>query len=938
MRWIIKIVVATLIWVVMTHTQQAKAQYAQSQNVGNSQIDSVVNRMYQNITSAQLQTGYLIERASWMKKQWSYMGDPTLDTLTNGPDWITSYYSFLYAYIGNNPTLPHEDTVHNIIIADTSNVLIGMLDMETDFIYPTSFGNGDMSISNNVLYVTPNTQPFKTMRSYTAAALRKQMIGDSISFLLPSNLYFSNITPAPSQIQIDFGNGSGYVTVNFDQPIKVKYQTSGTKQLDIKMTRSSEDFISQATIDIETYDLSNLNLSGPIKNYHMFEYDIGQSPSPNGIDAFNACGCSSVKTDGHNGGAAAYGELHGSTRKGMGCVMGHYYLYPGCDYDNTNPGVVIQIGQEQDLRAFQKVDKAVIILEGFDPGNKIAPARMLDNFGFRETADALRDLGYEVFIVDFCKGGDYIQNNGSVLRYLIQKINDDKVGNHPITVIGASMGGLVARYELWKMEQDNIDHEVGLYVSYDAPHAGANIPPSLQYILWGSYGLAVAKDLSGKDDLEIQTRALTSPAAQQLLLYRSVASVEDEEPSLSWIDFQEAGGLYQQLRTEMSNMAVGLGYQSAYPQHTRNVAITDGNLEGEFIEDEARQALQPYQKILNVDGGGPECGINYYSFDLEAYTTSIENQGVKIIAKFKFKSPFSNNVSERLYWYSGLGFAPDVCLDIVAGGTATTQRATAEGYDDQLDDGKSYVPYGRFWHSFIPSVSAIDLNENTPGISNLSDYFKADISSIPNILNHTPFDAIYGYQKRPDNPTANPKVFDLNNSEHADLRDGPFYDNGNEEPANINASWNIMGKVLRQEVQPHDLYLQNEYVNDTRYHEATGTVYAGRNVAPYNLNPNGFQRRQGDYTVSGSGDLEVLANEQIILEDGFDTNPGTTADFRIDNSFICLSGGRVGPAPEVTPEDPSAAARMALPKTKAEEEQAEASMAFKVSPTPLTIT
>ena len=45
------------------------------------------------------------------------------------------------------------------------------------------------------------------------------------------------------------------------------------------------------------------------------------------------------------------------------------------------------------------------------------------------------------------------------------------------------MGGLIARYGLSFMEQNSMNHETRLYISFDSPHLGANIPVSFQYLI-----------------------------------------------------------------------------------------------------------------------------------------------------------------------------------------------------------------------------------------------------------------------------------------------------------------------------------------------------------------------------------------------------------------------------------------------------------------------
>ena len=101
-------------------------------------------------------------------------------------------------------------------------------------------------------------------------------------------------------------------------------------------------------------------------------------------------------------------------------------------------------------------------------------------------ADILRLEGYDIVILNapvyttdgklIDGGADYIQRNALVLVELINFLNAEKVGDEELVVLGPSMGGLIARYGLSYMEQNSIEHETRLYISFDSPHRGANIP------------------------------------------------------------------------------------------------------------------------------------------------------------------------------------------------------------------------------------------------------------------------------------------------------------------------------------------------------------------------------------------------------------------------------------------------------------------------------
>lgn len=66
---------------------------------------------------------------------------------------------------------------------------------------------------------------------------------------------------------------------------------------------------------------------------------------------------------------------------------------------------------------------------------------------------------------------------------MITWVNNNKVGDEPNVLLGQSMGGVVGRYTLAKMEQENApDHDVRLFISHDAPLQGANTPIAIQHL------------------------------------------------------------------------------------------------------------------------------------------------------------------------------------------------------------------------------------------------------------------------------------------------------------------------------------------------------------------------------------------------------------------------------------------------------------------------
>ncbi len=225
------------------------------------------------------------------------------------------------------------------------------------------------------------------------------------------------------------------------------------------------------------------------------------------------------------------------------------------------------------------LDKPIIVLDGFDPGDARDITGLYNslNFDGQNMADILRDEGFDVIILnahqyttdgkDIDGGADYIQRNAFVLAELIALINNDKVGDEELVVLGPSMGGLIARYALAYMEQNSLPHETRLYISFDSPHRGANVPISLQYLI--NY---LGFEFGNQQAQDIVNTVLNSPAAKEMLVDHLVAhlaggSQTDQDPTKllpeGAPDFRDA------FQTELD--ALG------FPQNVRNVSMINGS-------------------------------------------------------------------------------------------------------------------------------------------------------------------------------------------------------------------------------------------------------------------------------------------------------------------------------------------------------------------------
>ncbi|MBF8185698.1 hypothetical protein ITP53_08090 [Nonomuraea sp. K274] len=125
--------------------------------------------------------------------------------------------------------------------------------------------------------------------------------------------------------------------------------------------------------------------------------------------------------------------------------------------------------------------------------------------------DQLRMMGIDVVLLGFDQRHTFIQANAAVAVSCVRRAITDREGDNPLVVGGVSMGGMITRYALARMESDGDDHQTDKYFSWDTPHLGAWIPLVLQQLAYLQESLTPNPGKPGQADL------IRSPAAQQLL-------------------------------------------------------------------------------------------------------------------------------------------------------------------------------------------------------------------------------------------------------------------------------------------------------------------------------------------------------------------------------------------------------------------------------------
>jgi pimeloyl-ACP methyl ester carboxylesterase len=353
------------------------------------------------------------------------------------------------------------------------------------------------------------------------------------------------------------------------------------------------------------------------------------------------------------------------------------------------------------------LDRPVIILDGFDPGDGrgIGALYASLSYGGQNLADELRDLGFDIVVLnapnyitdgyEIGGGGDFIQRNAMVLIALIQELNAQKQGDEELVVLGPSMGGLIARYALAYMEQEGLPHETRLYLSFDSPHRGANIPIALQYLI--NYFAVVGGDPMAQATVDF---VLNSSAAKQMLVdhlsgHLLAGSDLEQDPNL----LLPAGA--PNFRDEFQQELDALGF----PQNVRNVTMINGAVDGTNI---GSPGMEVVNTSIEVDA--------LTDIDIALYFTPEAGQNITVtdVATYFIGIPVSTFSADAQSPGSSDG------VDSAPGGTGNISAALAGGggspvlqeFIDALNQDE---------YSFIPTMSALAIDtDNWHGPADLA--------------------------------------------------------------------------------------------------------------------------------------------------------------------------------------------------------------------------
>ena len=373
------------------------------------------------------------------------------------------------------------------------------------FVDSLALTDGRMRVENNQLIDAGGASPYLTQKVHLAALATDKLITGIAYQIATDNIYtLANLTDEPitGYTLQNITSGQTY-TLPVVGKVNIVFNATGINALKITVHTAKGSYAAWQFIEVQA--------SAPTL----------RSAGVNGTDPENLLLTSDIAFRGYEepDASISYADYH----------IYYHYASPA---DTTSSERVLK--------------KPIVILDGFDPQdsrnyNNIYYTQL--KFGSENLGRELRRKGYDVVILNFPMtnstvkelndngniyipevsgftrrdgGTDYIERNAFLLVKLIQTLNAKLAQNgsaEKLVIVGPSMGGQISRYALAYMEKQGMDHRTRIWLSFDSPHLGANIPLAIQKTLW--FFAYVGGQVEAREGYE---KKLHSSAARQMLV------------------------------------------------------------------------------------------------------------------------------------------------------------------------------------------------------------------------------------------------------------------------------------------------------------------------------------------------------------------------------------------------------------------------------------
>ncbi|MBN1183533.1 MAG: hypothetical protein JXB49_14685 [Bacteroidales bacterium] len=579
-------------------------------------LDSSLIHLLAPLDLTHIESGMLLERG------FPYMGFKDFNGLISSkkklkkPELLFSFNTAATMHLSGESIIKDFDSIQKLLLSNQihSTIPIGGFYLNYNSIYSNAEKEGLIKIENNQVHdLSPDSVSiFEPHIAFVLAPLILQTDSKQCKFSLVKKWFSTNIADEKiKKIEVDFDDGYGFRTIKFDKEVLVTYKNEGCKTIKCRaVLKENKILLSQSTFIVNADSASIVNTKAVLDNITTTE-----------ITAISNS-MATISTYGYN--------PNGGDNDTIITVNG---------LDNSAK-ITIDYGEDNGI-----LDKPLIIIEGFDPSDIvsdecIAPvqdyAYFIDkklNIDDKTFKNNLILYGYDIIHVDFQMNTDHMANNAQVLKEVINWVNNNKHSNAlQNVIIGQSMGGMIARYALCQMENDGVQHDVRLFVSFDSGHEGVNQVIGVQYMV--DYTESMVSDMiNGLEFILNGIPIVFSANIEEVQSLREARELLNtpaaKELSINHIEGSTA---HNNFYSELNSLGM--------PQYCTNIAIANGTT-SEFIED--------------FDDGGIIISKNMINFSVMGMGIAIAIPLNTIVNKFLSISSLLNLDMAELTVYAAKG-------------------------------------------------------------------------------------------------------------------------------------------------------------------------------------------------------------------------------------------------------------------------------------------
>ncbi len=647
--------------------------------------------------------------------------------------------------------------------------------------------------------------PYEEKRAVALGLPERRVYHDTIRFYVGRDQFFGNVAPETAALAVDFGDGHGTRPVTLGETYTIVYPTRGDKTIRLTWAQAGQTWQAATSLRVSSIPAPDRAVAVVATNAWPGQREFGRAR------AYIAAGASNPKV--WDPTRNAYIQ---KVRKPLVFVEGIDFGPLGNDPSDS---VVLEPDYPINSRTFHRVP--------FRYGTAGWP--LLQEYdGEYPSLEKLPDLrarlqaaGYDVIFFDFNDGEALIQQNAMALVQFIRWLNNpvnhsDPTASVDVVVMGASMGGQVARFALTWMEQQGENHCGSLYVSFDSPHFGANVPLGLQFLLDDLSSLALTP---ADEDAALNRDKLDGPASQQMLRHHYNRGAWPRQ--LAWYDWIQNPVNWP---TRLRKVAISNG--------SRNMVSQGYNAGSLMLETSSLgTAILGRKRCFAMAGTHISWNFGLSTRDNVVYWDRNGFPAAPVIKSVDSNTPF---------WDSAPG-----CIYNVA----STIYDSAPNYfarnSSILDN------------CFMPTVSTLGVKVGAPNHPGGPDLWYNVQNHIPNADLPNPSEYAFDAYFAPDN-----------NEPHVQITDGTRARNGlYGTPTHNNVDWllrelNELNAELPAVLEANTLYVTYNYGNQFHKTLRSTTVSAGGRlfVNKYGIPVNGGPLSQ-NYTVVQPGTFVLPTRE-----------------------------------------------------------------------------